>query len=359
MKDIVVLITCCGGMISPSQIYCLKSITERKVTVIGVDMEEYAIGAYLVDRFYRVPSGNDQKYVPTILQICREEKVDVILPCSHEEAMALTKEQDKFDPLGVKIAVSRYKYLELAFDKGTMYEHLQRSKLLCPEYFIVRSAEEFKAKASKLGYPRKPIVMKPRISRGGRGARILTDKSLMHYLLEEKPGSLYDNLEKILSALAAEKQFPELILMEYLPGEYYSVDLLAQGGKALITVPKVRIQGNPSQTLVGAVKKNAEAETLAADICEAFQLDYNVNIEMKRSTAGQLLPYDLNPRPAASVAFCAAAGANLLYFSVKLALEEELPAVKIKDEIIMIRSLRELFVTPDKKFFMDEVAACR
>ena len=57
-----------------------------------------------------------------------------------------------------------------------------------------------------------------------------------------------------------------------------------------------------------------------------------------------VLPFDFNPRIAASVAFCSAAGANLIYFALKMALGEEVPKVEVKDGVMMLRYFKELYV---------------
>lgn len=348
MRDCKVLLTCTGGLVSPSQINSLKNNPDsRKVEIIGTDMNEYAIGRHLTEKFYKVPAGDDPIYAEVILGICKGEKINVIFPTSHEEALVLSKNRGLFEDLGTTIATSKYEVLELAFDKAKTYSFLKKHNLLCPEFYVVSSIGEFTNSTEKLGFPEKDVVMKPTLTRGGRGARILTNKNAVEDLLYKKPGSLYVNFHEALKVLENidEQNFPEIILMEYLPGTYYSVDFLAGNGEALIIVPKTRIVGNPSQTLVGQVKKDDFIEENIRKISKAFGFDYNINIEMKCSEKGIPLPYDINPRVAASVDFCAAAGANLLYYALKMAMGEEMPKViNIKDNLMMIRYLKELYV---------------
>ena len=101
-------------------------------------------------------------------------------------------------------------------------------------------------------------------------------------MLSEKAGYLDANYDEVVQTLAelGDEQFPELVLMEYLPGIIYSVDFLAKNGRALIIVPKVRLVGNASQTIVGVVRRDAVIEESVASISEVFGFDYNVNIEM-------------------------------------------------------------------------------
>jgi carbamoyl-phosphate synthase large subunit len=347
MDSVTVLLTCVGGVISPSQIDSLRSNPEgRPLKIVGTDMTVPCIGQHLVDKFYQVPYGDTQAYAERLADICRRESVDVVFPASHEEAMALVKAKPVFDDLGVKLAVSKREVLELAFDKRRAYQKLVDSGLPCPSFRFVKNIREFEDAAAELGIGEKKVVMKPILTRGGRGARILTKESMAGCLLNQKPGYLeanYDEMVRTLSQLE-ETAFPELVLTEYLPGKILSVDFLARDGKALIIVPKVRIFGNASQTIIGMVKRDKCVEDSIARISEVFGFDYNVNIEMGCNEAGVPLPFDFNPRIAASVAFCSAAGANLIYYALKMALGEDVPKVEVKDRVMMLRYFKEFYL---------------
>lgn len=347
MDSVNVLITCTGGVISPSHIHSLRlNPDNRALKIIGTDINAPCIGQCLADKFYQVPSGDSSGYLDRILDICLKEEIDVVFPASHEEALVLAKNSDTFKKSGTVLAVSKYDVLERAFNKKYAYQTLRENNLPCPEFRVVKSLKEFEDASMALGIGEKEVVMKPVISRGGRGSRILTTQNLVNSLLNEKPGYLEASYSETINALATleENSFPELLLMEYLPGVIYSVDFLAKDGKPLIIVPKIRVYGNASQTIIGKVKMDAALEAQVDKISEVFGFDYNVNIEFGCNAAGEPLPFDFNPRVAASVAFCSAAGANLLYYALKLALNEELPEVSVKDNVMMLRYFNEHYL---------------
>lgn len=351
MKNITVLLTCVGGLTAPGKIKSFKSVTERKIKLIGVDMNENCAGAYLSDKFYKVPAGSDERYVDAMLSICKKEKVDVVLPSVDEEAISLSKNKRRFEEIGTKIAVSDYNKVKVALNKALFCEFLKENKIPHPKFFLPKSVDQLIKYTKLLGYPDEPVVMKPIISRGGRGARIILNNQMKDIIINEKPETMNTTLEQLVQAFE-KTEFPDVILMEYLPGEFYSVDILARRGAPLIIVPKIRVIGTPSQTLVGVVNKNNEVERIATKICKAFGFDYNVNIEMKYSKDGTPLPYDINPRVAASVAFCTAAGANLLYYAVKLALGEKIPRVSVKNGVTMIRYFEEMYLLNNRRVFI-------
>jgi predicted ATP-grasp superfamily ATP-dependent carboligase len=157
-----------------------------------------------------------------------------------------------------------------------------------------------------------------------------------------------ESLEAVLDALApsAGGRFAEHIAMEYLPGTYYSVDVLSKDGDAFYAIPKIRVQGSASNTTVGEVDLNADAMALARRVCAAFGFSYLQNYEMKVAADGHPRVYDINPRGGTSLILCAAAGANIAYYAVKLALGEEIPRRPITNGVRMLRYYGEYFRYP-------------
>jgi carbamoyl-phosphate synthase large subunit len=350
MADVSVVITSCGGSVLPGIIQCLRVVEERRIRVIGVDMKKDAVGFHMTHKHYVVPPGDSPDYIDAMLDISKKENVDVVMPVSQQEFIPLSRHRQLFEEIGTIVACSDYESMKTANDKGLFLEFLKARNLACAEFYVPKTIDEFEQAVYKLGYPHKAVVMKPRISAGNRGFRILSADIDGKSLLLSKTDSAYASLSDIVRVLKDET-FPDLVVMEYLPGEEYSVDLLARKGKALIIVPKVRVDPLPGLSRVGVVKRNPEIERLVSDISQAFNFDYNINIQLKYSEKGEPLAYEINPRIAASVILCAAAGANLVYYAVKLALDEEIPNVDLRYGTRMVRYWKELFIGEDGRLF--------
>ena len=95
-----VILTCCGSEVSPGKIASLKSVTEREVHVIGVDMNADGLGSHFADKFYQVPRGDSADYADVMLGICKRERVHVILPAGDADCLALAKHREEFDRIG-------------------------------------------------------------------------------------------------------------------------------------------------------------------------------------------------------------------------------------------------------------------
>jgi len=108
MKDITILLTACNGLITPSQIDCMRDVTERKITIIGVDMSDVGPGTHMVDKFIKIPGASAGGYADILYLICKENNVDLIIPKSDEEAIELSKHKSKFDIIHTSIMTNEY-----------------------------------------------------------------------------------------------------------------------------------------------------------------------------------------------------------------------------------------------------------
>lgn len=91
MRDLTILTTASGAQFMPGLVSCLHNNGERKVKVIGVDMKSDETLLQMVDEYFLVPSASDPHYVDALLEICSNEKVDVLMPFMSSELEELQK----------------------------------------------------------------------------------------------------------------------------------------------------------------------------------------------------------------------------------------------------------------------------
>jgi carbamoyl-phosphate synthase large subunit len=351
LKDITAVLTCAGSSVSQGMIQSLRFQKERSIRIIGTDVKELNAGKYLVDRFHKVPHGSSPEYVGAMLDVARKEDCDIILPCSDYESLSLSKNLERFEKLGVKVATSRNKSIRTSIDKGLFYQFLRKNGLPFPNFYLPQSASALEDAASKLGYPDKMIVVKPRVATGTRGFRILTEGAdARDVLLNEKPESQIMLSLKEFVSVFSRGHFPSLVVSEYLTGREYSVDALARNGRTMYVVPKRRIERASGPSLISVVEENSAVAEVVRKVIEALGFDYNVNVQLKYSESGVPVPFEANPRIAGSIASCTAAGVNLLYYAVKLALGEEVPTKRVKYGTMMVRHLQETFIYHGEAF---------
>jgi carbamoyl-phosphate synthase large subunit len=318
--------------------------------VVGVDMDDSAYGLALVDEAFTVPPGDDPDYVSRMAAIARVVDADVVLPLTTAELQPLADERHVFD---ATVMVSPADALAVANDKAALYEFLAAEGFDCvPDYRTVDTRRGFEAVVEDLGYPEEPVCFKPPVASGKRGFRILDDREdRLTRLLEEKPDAAVTTLEEVLPVLTSADSFPELAVMEYLPGEEYSVDALAMGESVGPVVPRTRSRTRAGITFQGSVERRPDLVEEAGAVCRTLGLEYNVNLQFREDASGTPRLLEINPRVAGTIVMCVGAGANLPALAVAHALGESLPAVDVDWGTSMVRYWTEVFHSPDGQPF--------
>lgn len=340
-----ILMTSVGGLVAPNIISGLKTGADD-FYILGVDNDPKAVGFYFCDKHYVVLRGDEKGYAEEILKIARKEKIDIVIPGSDEELLALSERKEEFRKLGIVVAVSDKETVRIACDKAKMLEFLKGKGVEVPQFIVPRSLQAIREGAKKLGYPKRPVVFKPTRSRGARGFWLIDEKTdyRKDFLLSRDRQQM--PLELLLKSFEGVSKIENALLMEYLPGDDFNVDVLAFRGKSFYTVPHQRLEPKAGPVRVGLMKSNPVVEKAVREIVEAFGFDYWVNVEVAFNQAARPRPlvYEINPRISAPIIATKSAGVDLLRLGIYMILGKEVPiGLKLKTTR-MIRYWNELFV---------------
>ena len=285
-KSSSVLVTGAG---SPGFIPIVEAL--RDYRVIGVDMDKNAIGKGFVDRFYAVPPAKDDSFIPKMAQICEKEKVDVVLPKITVELEKLAGEK-----LGkTKVLISDLNTIKRTNNKLVFLQTCFLNKIPTPKHFATNK-----------------FCLKPIFGSGSDGFKIIG-----------------------LSA--------PMLVMDYVSGKEYSVDILAQNGRPLITVPRLRKKIKAGISVEGEVVKEDSVIFWAEEIVKLFNLNGIVGLQFKMDKNNIPIILECNPRMHGTLALTIRAGANLPDLAVKMALGESFNKPDIRWGTKMKRYLKEIY----------------
>ncbi len=344
MKDLTVLVSACGAQFMPGLADCLKENGERNIRIIGVDMGTDPTVLQMVDDLYQVPVADDPTYIDRLLEICKAEKVDVVLPFMSAELLPLIDRKDEFEAIGTVVSVSDRKSVEITTNKFRFYQFMRENKLPVPRFALVKKSDELIAACEACGYPDNAVCVKATELSGSRGIRIIKpDVSRFDILFHEKPNSFFTTMEDLLSTLNERDEMPEMMAMEYLPGMEGSVDLIAEEGKILYMAYRESTVNLHSIPQAGELKDNPEAYEIAEKVIGALNLTGSADLDFKNDADGHPVLMEINPRIAATMKIFKEGGLNLPYLRIKQLLGEELPKVNIKYGVKMKRRYLEMF----------------
>ena len=344
MNSITVLITGAGAPGAPGIIKSLKSVKERKIKVVGVDSRQDAAGSILADEFAIIPLAKEPNYIDSLLKVSQRFGVQVILPLNTAELLKLAENKDKFLEKGIKISLSEPEALKIANNKYLLMEICRQHNIPTPDFFLASSHEELEKRIKELGYPSKDVCLKPPVSNGQRGFRILSRKiDRLNIFLNEKPNNVLTTLEDLRPVLEKAKPFPELLAMEYLPGKEYSVDVLVDEGRTIVAIPREREELKMGISFVAKTQEDREIIGYSERIASELFLNGAVGFQFKRDEKGVPKIIECNPRLQGTVVLSVEAGANLPYLAIKLCLAEKIEKPSIKWGLKMIRYWEEVY----------------
>jgi biotin carboxylase len=321
MRQLTILVSACGAPGTAALLRALRENGERPVRLVGTDMSELAIGRHLADAFHRVPAGSNPGFSDAMLEVCRAEHVDAVLPQSSFDLLGLAEAKEGFE--GVVVLVSSPEAIRRSNDKAETYALLDRIGVKGPAWRRVSGADAVGTAAHDLGYPDRDVCMKPVFSSGTRGFRVLSASADRHeQLLTNRPGVAEAlRLEDLLELLGDDPT--ELLVMELATGKERTIDGIAVEGRIALGHPKTREAMRAGLAMYFETLDDPDLMETARKIVAELRLDHFFNIQL----VGEHV-IEINPRISTVVY---QEDLNFPYLGIKHALgeisEEELGAL--------------------------------
>jgi carbamoyl-phosphate synthase large subunit len=179
------------------------------------------------------------------------------------------------------------------------------------------------------------FVVKPRTGSGSRGVRIV-----------ERPADL-DGVARDGTMIA----------QEYLPGEEYSLDVLALAdGHVVAVVPRIRLKVDSGVSVAGRTVRDPELEAFGLRVAERIGLTTVANVQCRRDVLGRPSLLEVNPRFSGAMPLTVASGVNMPLLALSDVLGRPVPAAVPFREIAMVRFLDDRFPTIEEMGRLEDIA---
>lgn len=101
------LFTCVGRRVELVQQF-LSAAKKENITleIHGADSSNTAPALFFCHKGHTVPRISDGEYLPTLLRICREERIDLVIPTIDTDLIILAENRHRFEALGTRVMVS-------------------------------------------------------------------------------------------------------------------------------------------------------------------------------------------------------------------------------------------------------------
>jgi hypothetical protein len=259
-----------------------------------------------------------EAYVAQCLESCRIHQVDVFVP--GRNFVELSDARPAFEAIGVRLVLAAdSKTLDLVDDKASFTAHMLQSEVHGPTSKSYKNLSEFdQAWESMQGHYDK-LCSKP--SRGifAQGFRVIYPE--LDAYQELMAGSLFRiSLPHFREALSQRDEFDAQLLMEFLPGEEYSVDCFRSQSGEVAIVPRCK----KGSGYVQYVSRAPDVERAARIVAEYLDLRACFNVQLRADSQGILKVLEVNPRLSGGVAMAAHTGICLPALAIAECLGEEL-----------------------------------
>lgn len=257
--------------------------------VIVTDVNPLSPTVYVADRSYPAPLVTAPDYLERIHEICRLERIALIVPTIDDELTLFAEAADSFAARGIRVAVSRPEVTATCNDKFETWRVLSTHGLPVAETFL----------PSELPVaPRYPLFIKPRYGRGGVGAFPIRNRRELAFFL--------DYVE-------------EPVLQPFLSGPEFTIDLLCDfDGRAIAIVPRERVVIRAGVVDRGRTVKDGRLIEIGAACARAMPCAGALNIQC-RIVDGAPIIFEINPRFSGGIPLTIAAGADFPRLLVDLA----------------------------------------
>lgn len=312
-----VLVTGAGG---PAAIAAMKSLgADPSVELLAADMDPWAAGLYLVPPAARtlIPAGADPDFTSVLLARCQALGVDVVLPTVDAELRPLAQARPQYAAEGIDLLLAPGRALDVILDKLALAQR-------CAGVVRVPKTELFgpAVDPALLTYP---VIVKPRTGSGSRG--VITVGSAVE--------------------LAALERSPTLLVQEFLPGEEYSIDVLADAsGHVIASVPRLRARVDSGVSVGGRTVRDEELSSFGRAVAQATGLTYVANVQCKRDAAGRPALLEVNPRMPGTLGLTIASGVDMPRLALAALRGQPLPATMGFRERAVVRFLDERILDP-------------
>ena len=309
-----VLVTGVGG---PAGVAIVRSLAATDARVHAADMDVWASALYLVpaDQRHLVRPGLAPDFVDHLLALCERQGIDVLFPTVDVELVPIARRLAEFTALGVTVASPSLTTLENTLDKYRLAQ-------VCAGLGDVVPRTELLGASYDWDYP---VIVKPRSGSGSRGVHLVED-------------------EAALRALGTDEQ---TIVQENLPGEEYSVDVIADlSGTVLAAVPRSRLRVDSGVAVAGRTVKDAGLEETATRVAAAIGLTTVANVQLRRRAGGTPALLEVNPRFPGAMPLTIASGVDMPRLCLDIVLGRPVPERLEFRELANVRFLEDVFLDP-------------
>jgi len=307
-----VLVFPCGSEIGLEIYNALKY--EKNFSLLGASSVDDH-GKFVYEKYIKnVPFVDAPNFISSLNKICRANNIDFIFPAHDSVVLSLAKNINK---LAAVIVGSPYKTSAVCRSKLKTYNYFKNVLDVPRIYDSVDEVDVY------------PVFVKPEVGQGSKGTHICKSREEIDF---------YRN------------QDSSLLILEYLPGDEYTVDCFTdRNGKLLFCGARSRSRIlNGISVNTSPITNDSKFKSIAEIINATLKFNGSWFFQVKKDASGKLKLLEIAPRIAGSMALYRNLGVNFPLLSLWNLLGKDILIIKNKYNLTLDRALGNKFRTSIK-----------
>ena len=264
-------------------------VLNKELKIYGADMAGTAPALAYCDFTRKVLAMKDPGYIENLLNICREDHIDLVIPTIDTDLLVLSENRERFDKIGTKVMISAPDKIRVCRDKNNTSKFFVECGLHAP--MPVSRWEEYEGVY--------PAFIKP------------------------KDGSSSINAFKVMNEEELKvhaTQIKDYVIQPFVDGKEYTIDIFCDwDGEPISIVPRERVQVRAGEVLKTKIYLDETMIKESEALCREFRPCGHMTVQLIRDKLTGIDYYiEINPRFGGGAPLSMKAGARSAEAILKL-----------------------------------------
>ncbi len=265
-----------------------------RLVIHGSDISATAPALFYCDRKHITCRISNPDYIPTLLTICKEQKIKMLIPTIDTDLLILSQNREAFEAIGTTVLIADPEMIGICRDKRYTADFFISCGLKSP--VPVDREEDYRS-----GFP---CFIKP------------------------KDGSSSMNAFKVENAEELStycKEVPDYIIQPFIGGTEYTIDIFCDlEGRPIVITPRERVLVRQGEVIKTTICQDERMIRESMAICEKFRPRGPITVQLIREErSGDDYYIEINPRFGGGSPLSMKAGADSAEAALRIARGEE------------------------------------
>ncbi len=253
---------------------------KKELKIYGADLTGTAPALAYCDYPRKVVPMKDPQYIPCLLDICRQDRIDLVIPTIDTDLLVLSEHRELFEKEGTRVLISAPEMIRICRDKNLTSRFFEQCGLHAP--MPVNDYKKYQA-----GFP---AFIKPKDGSSSINAFRVDDEA---------------ELEQYA------RQIGDYIVQPFVDGNEYTIDIFCDwDGNPVSVIPRERLQVRAGEVLKTRIDMDETMIGEAKALCSCFRPRGPLTVQLIRDRAGVDWFIEINPRYGGGAPLSMKAGAR-------------------------------------------------